>query len=146
MTCRQVQKSLQAFVDGALDRAAASRVEAHLAACPECRYELEVYRELEEAAADEPTPEPSPEMVSEIVRRALKGSRVGQQRAIPGWLEGLTLFGVALSLTAASALFRSMNGAWVGMDALSLGPTVAAAAVIVLGAAGFAGMCYRKSL
>lgn len=62
---------ITAYVDGALDPAACPDLEAHLAACPECRAQAEEERALRGRLRAMPSPEPSPELEARV-RRSLR--------------------------------------------------------------------------
>ena len=71
---------LAAHALGALDAAEARRVEEHVAGCPECRAELEAWRETASALAYTAEPaEPSPELRSRI----LQSVRADDSQAAP---------------------------------------------------------------
>jgi len=55
-----------AYVDGALDAARYPELEAHLAACPECRAQAEAERELRARLKALPPPTPSPELEARV--------------------------------------------------------------------------------
>jgi anti-sigma factor RsiW len=131
-------------MDGVLRQSRVRQVEQHLAICSVCRHELEAYREMDQAVADEPTPEPSPGMAAEIVARALSSSPTGQPRRVPAWLEALTLSGVAFGLATTSVLLRCVSGALPRSDWVSVNSAGIGAGVIVLGVTAFAQIYYRK--
>ncbi len=60
MTCYEVQQRLPIFLDGTLDEADSTAVQAHLASCHRCRTEAEAMRSLESQLRtlfrDEPVP------------------------------------------------------------------------------------------
>lgn len=48
-SCREVSRSLQAYLDGQVDEMTARRVARHLDACRRCGLEAEVYSRIKEA-------------------------------------------------------------------------------------------------
>lgn len=58
MTCPTTRSLLEQFVDSELPPAAAEQLRAHLAACSECRLEIESSRQLKELLARSPVPDP----------------------------------------------------------------------------------------
>jgi len=51
MSCRQVHRVLQSYLDGQLDEVTAKRVERHLEACRRCGLEASTYTEIKTALA-----------------------------------------------------------------------------------------------
>ena len=51
LSCRQVGKVLQSFLDGELDEMTAEKVEMHLDMCRRCGMESDVYRQIKESLA-----------------------------------------------------------------------------------------------
>lgn len=51
MTCREVGKVLQHYLDGNIDERAAHEIDKHLDECRRCGLESEVYREIKESLA-----------------------------------------------------------------------------------------------
>lgn len=66
MSCLEVLRDLQLYVDGETDDATRRRIEAHLADCRHCGLEAEVYRRIRWALTD---------------RRPLDPAMVGRLRA-----------------------------------------------------------------
>lgn len=67
LSCRQVAKVLQSFLDGEVDQITAERVEMHLEMCRRCGMESDVYREIKSSLAR--TGEPVPETTLRRLRR-----------------------------------------------------------------------------
>jgi anti-sigma factor RsiW len=74
-------EKVTAFVDGALDSAEAAEVEAHVAACPSCREQAEVERDLRARLRALPAPEPRSGFEPEL-RRRLGAPRPGAWRFV----------------------------------------------------------------
>jgi len=89
-----------AYVDGALDAAHCPELEAHLAACPECRAQVEAERELRARLKALPAPAPAPEL-EKRVRASLRPRRSAASWLLPlaaglvallAWARGATPF------------------------------------------------------
>jgi len=93
MTCREVKTSAQACVDGALEASGAQALEAHLAACPACRREVEAFRLLDRALAGEELAAPPADLAPRIARQLARR----RLRRTPAWAEALTLSGGAVA-------------------------------------------------
>lgn len=58
MTCRQVAKVLQTYLDGELDAVAAARVAEHLDACVRCGLERDTYQRIKALIAGQARDDP----------------------------------------------------------------------------------------
>ena len=65
VTCLQVARILQRYLDDQLDEGAAAQVADHLDACRRCGLDAESYREIKVALASRTRP-PSPEQVERL--------------------------------------------------------------------------------
>jgi anti-sigma factor RsiW len=95
MSCNP--ERVTAYVDGALDAAGGLELEAHLAACPECRVQAEEERLLRAQLRALPSPSPSPALDARV-RRSLR-----PQRRASSWLLPLAAGLVALMAWARGA-------------------------------------------
>ncbi|MCL4533536.1 MAG: zf-HC2 domain-containing protein [Bacteroidetes bacterium] len=123
---------LRAYLDNELDAAAASRVEAHLAACPGCRLALEQVRANASAVASRlEALEPSTAGAAEQARAwAAIQSRLHAGRAIPSHIDG-TAFNPNNGLAGAGRTGQP-GGMWTMIsNALSLRQRAALAAGLV---------------
>jgi anti-sigma factor RsiW len=95
MSCNP--ERVTAYVDGALDAAGCPELEAHLAACPECRAQAEEERALRARLRALPPPSPSPGLEARV-----RGSLRPRRRAA-SWLLPLAAGLVALLAWARGA-------------------------------------------
>ncbi|HKZ53381.1 MAG TPA: zf-HC2 domain-containing protein [Candidatus Acidoferrales bacterium] len=94
---QQTREKLAALVAGLLAPREASRVQDHLAVCPECRREEEVWRRLLRAMQRVPETLPTPARLAHIAARAeAHRQEVLEQRWNRLVLTGLVLYGWAL--------------------------------------------------
>jgi len=94
---RQAREKLAALVAGTLAAHEAARVRAHLAACPECSREEEVWRRLLGAVERFPEAQPAPARLARIAARAeARRQELLEQRWNRLVLTGLVLYGWAL--------------------------------------------------
>lgn len=94
---RQVREKLAALVAGTLTVDEAAQVRAHLAACPQCRREEEVWQRLLGAMQRLPVTLPGPARLARIAARAeARRQEVLEQRWNRLVLTGLVLYGWAL--------------------------------------------------
>lgn len=49
ISCREVGRVLQAYLDGYVEQPEAAQLDAHFAHCRDCGLEIEVYRELKQS-------------------------------------------------------------------------------------------------
>lgn len=108
MRCPQIQKLLNEYLEGSLERASREVVQAHLQQCAACRRELALlnilYRELPRL----PEPKLPPQLGAQIQAR-LQVERWASRQGIPLWKSGwvwataVPLFILAFSLGAFSA-------------------------------------------
>lgn len=85
---------IAAYYDGELSGERLRRMEAHLAACPECRAELEALRALSAMLAESPAPQPraTPEQfVSQVMLRLPRTAPAASPAPLNGWTQPLTL-------------------------------------------------------
>ena len=103
--CADKEPMLHALLDGELDAANASALEAHLQACPACAQRLETLKALHDRLAALP-PTPAPEALkgrieAMIGREAQTAARARRRPARPGFLAGWLAAG-AMTAVAAS--------------------------------------------
>ena len=55
-SCREVGEGLQSWLDGELDPVAARRIDRHLEACRRCGLEVDTYRRIKDALAQQSAP------------------------------------------------------------------------------------------
>jgi anti-sigma factor RsiW len=80
MSCNP--ERVTAYVDGALDAAGGLELEAHLAACPECRVQAEEEGLLRAQLRELPPPSPSPALEARV-RRSLRPPRRASSWLLP---------------------------------------------------------------
>lgn len=104
--CPDKEPMLHALLDGELDAANASALEAHLKACPGCAERLQTLRTLHERLGDLP-PTPAPEalnmrieaMIGRETKTAARGpGRPAGRGLLAGWLAAGAMTAVAASL------------------------------------------------
>jgi predicted anti-sigma-YlaC factor YlaD len=122
--CAEVRLSLGAYVLGALDPADRSRVDAHLAGCPDCRDELASFAALpgllgrvSRAEVESEPADPGPQLLERLLRAAAAERRHDRRRRI-------------LTSVAAGVIVLAAVGVTVGVTQSrhSTPPTVAASA------------------
>jgi anti-sigma factor RsiW len=108
-SCPDKEPMLHALLDGELDAANASALEAHLAACPACARRLQTLKALHERLAELP-PIPAPEALkgrieamigSEASKAARPQPRQARAGVLAGWLAAGAMTAVAASLLVA---------------------------------------------
>ena len=108
--CAELRDRLPAFVDGALDGAAARRAAEHVAACPACSAEAAALRAVLERVAGLPVPELPPAFwqgfEGSVRRRVAASPAPGSSlwERVTGWLAGLPGARPIPALVAASVL------------------------------------------
>ena len=100
--CREVEDRLEAFVDGELDLAAVSALEAHLAGCPDCREQQRLAVAVREGLRGLPELE-TPERVLAAVRRTAVADVARPVIVSPKWA-WRTAAAAALVVAAASGV------------------------------------------
>lgn len=88
MDCRRAEKEIFAWVEGCLPAEHAAELAAHLALCPACRREAELWRTVREALKEMPAPAPPEGFAAGVVARIR--SEEGARRARTGWWRLLT--------------------------------------------------------
>jgi hypothetical protein len=97
--CEYVAHRLDDYLDGYLEAAGCSAVEAHLDGCTECQRRLAEARELREALRAWPVPEPDPAFLKQALERAAPAHRRGPSRPVLAAALAATLaLGLALGL------------------------------------------------
>lgn len=83
MNCDDTQKRLDDFLDGTLNDATRSGMQAHLDRCDDCRSKLAQARALQSALKAWPVPPPSRGFEDRVLRRAISTGRghVGRRRS-----------------------------------------------------------------
>ena len=142
MRCPQVRERLQPLVDGALGRAEADAIRAHLHGCPACRLEFEALRALDTALSAEPMMHPPETMAVAIVSRAVARSRARGPALIPRWLEALTFAGVTAALAAIALMVVTVGRATPMLHLLGASPMTVAALIVCWGLAIFGSVYY----
>jgi len=77
-SCKEVLKTVQSYLDGEVDVETARRVAAHLADCPDCNVESEVYRSIKTSLANAAEP---------VDPEVLAGLRAFSERLVAGEME-----------------------------------------------------------
>ena len=108
MTCHDARDQLSALLDAALDAAERHALDAHLAACPECRHELEQLRATTALLGRLPSVRAPAEFVDRVMAEAYR----------PPWprrlLDALFVpFRVKLPLEAAAVLLVGVSALYV---------------------------------
>ena len=142
MRCRRAGERMQALLDGLLRAAEVEEMNAHLAECPPCRGQLDDLRVVDAALSAEATVDPPEGMAAAIVRRAAARARMRRQVLIPGWLEGLTLAGVAVGAAVAAVGLRLLQTHEVASLATPASLAIVAG-VVATGVATFGALYYR---
>jgi hypothetical protein len=112
VTCDAMASLVDDFVDGRLDAAARTRVEAHLAACEACRALADDFRTMAGTAAALSPHKPRPEVWSRIARE-VAAARPAPHAAPAaafwtGWRVALAMAAVALVAVTASVVVLRM--------------------------------------
>ncbi|MGI6648853.1 MAG: anti-sigma factor family protein [Bacillota bacterium] len=88
MRCRQVQRQLPNYRDGAVDGCSRQGIEQHLAECILCQQELKAWAELDQVLSEFPAGEPPPELLAAIMEQvALADKEVALKQAKPKLIE-----------------------------------------------------------
>lgn len=117
MDCKQLQQCIDDYLDGILPAGEQRLAEQHLAACSDCRRELNQIQELRHALRGLPVPAPSPD----FTRRVLDTARRHQQRRHQRLLGGLaTALAASLVMWIGVALFQPSSNS-PGIDAIVMG-------------------------
>ena len=133
---QQTREKLAALVAGLLAPREASRVQDHLAVCPECRREEEVWRRLLRAMQRVPETLPTPARLAHIAARAeAHRQEVLEQRWNRLVLTGLVLYGWALWVVVAPLLPAAV-------DWLAARLALPGFAVVILGLAFWWSFCW----
>jgi anti-sigma factor RsiW len=80
MTCREVGRLLQHYLDGALDDARAARLAAHLDECRRCGLEAETYLRIRTALAERGASELPADALARLVEF---GERLAGDHGVP---------------------------------------------------------------
>jgi hypothetical protein len=107
MTCARTRDRLSAWLEGDLAAAERERVRLHLAACADCRGELDALQQTVAHLNALPDVDPPAHLAGRVIARLRDGEGApGWREDISAWLAGLDLraVGVALALGAVSAL------------------------------------------
>jgi hypothetical protein len=92
MKCQQSREQLHLYIDGVLGKQEGQALKRHLAACPECRAELELLRGIVEAIETEPLLEPGADFTSRVMARL---PEVAKRKVFSFenifWISGLSL-------------------------------------------------------
>jgi len=107
LTCEDLHKNLDAFLDGRLDRERRSALEAHLAQCNECNAHLKNARAVERRLRERYYEEPMPAELWSRIQASLSMDRRGSSRNRGAW----TAVAIAASLVLAvgAALMLSVS-------------------------------------
>jgi anti-sigma factor RsiW len=116
-TCRDTRGRITRYLDGELAGAQRAALEAHVAACGECRQELAAVRTLRAALAEVPVPGSEAADRTRILAAAgplleRHAGRAGRARAGAGWLwpdDLVTAGAVAASVVLAVLLVQGRN-------------------------------------
>ncbi len=108
MNCRKATKKLSAYLDGELASSDASRVRAHVDACPRCASALEELRKLDATLDAVPALTPRPGYADRIVARAEQKLYDRAPSPVGGWARVRP----ALARLAAAVVF--VMGLWLG--------------------------------
>ena len=118
MTCQDVERLLDAYVDGELDVEHALAVETHLAGCPACTSRLEALHAVSRAVKSAPyftAPDGLAARLRPTAMPVSVGLPIRPRRSVPAWL----LAAASLAIVAAGILFevRWMGGTAVDRQA-----------------------------
>lgn len=95
--CKKIQPLLASYALEAVNREEKALLEAHLAACEDCRQELGDYVRIKEGLLYTPAPsKPSPEVRKRLAARTSSHQHEPKPRG--GWLSGMSWFRAALVL------------------------------------------------
>ncbi len=116
-----IRAKLAELVAGALPASEEAAARTHLAQCPECARELDVWQRLATTMKRIPETPPTPARLARIAALAqARRAEVLEQRRNRLVLTGLALYGWALFLTAWPAL-ESLTG-WLGVSGSAVAP------------------------
>lgn len=101
ISCRDFRKRISPYMDGELTGRAGRAVEAHIAACPDCRRELERLKAMQRTLAALETPPLPPFLSTRIMARAAERPHI--LRILPLWMTAGTA-GLSRRWLAACAL------------------------------------------
>ena len=113
--CRE-RRLVQDYLDRALEPAALTAFRAHLAGCPDCAAELQLYRRVFEALAAVPEWDPGPALTERVLAHVLP-SRVRRHRRLValGW----GYAGACAAMIAGVAAWGARPGSAQALEALS---------------------------
>lgn len=100
MTCDEAEILLHALIDGELDAGHAREVEDHIASCPGCAAQVQVYREMSRTIAGADLRYTAPPLLRRRIEAALPQAHTPNRRAV---LRGFAM-GSAVSAIAATGL------------------------------------------
>ncbi len=115
MNCRDIEQELSAYIDGEVTGAVRAEIEAHIAACPNCRKRLAELKKLVEGTAQIPKPQTAQQFLSEIRRKiAADATPVRKTWADvlfrPAWLKvPIEALALIVILVTATLLIRPAN-------------------------------------
>jgi hypothetical protein len=92
MECHDVQKTLQAFLDGEVTPDEGEKISAHLDSCAECRAEFEKLRTLDRMVAENQGLDPGPEIWERMranVRKEISKQPRSERSGIMEWIQWL---------------------------------------------------------
>jgi anti-sigma factor RsiW len=119
MACPEFEDLILDYSDGAASAADSALLEAHIAACTDCRAYLATQQELDlRLAKSLAQPALSPNFNTQLAARIAMERRKPQFSRLPRILDGIGYLSIA---TAAGLLLQQLpqSGAWVGTAALA---------------------------
>jgi len=112
--CAIIRNRLSSFEDGEVSPEWRAKIEAHLAACPDCRQALADLRRLWLVLEDAMPPQPRPEFAQEVMRKITKEFLPG----VFNWRRALASMFPAPATMAAMVVFGLLMGGWMGRTLL----------------------------
>ncbi len=119
-------EQLQAYLDGTLDEAA--EVETHLASCPRCRREVELYRQLYVAIERDDIPDLSPGFVERVMDRLPESTETADTEIIaPGFRirDSLVFIVAIIAMIAGAVYFIKPMTLFRSVDDVAAAPSLA---------------------
>jgi len=119
-------EQLQAYLDGTLGDTA--EVEAHLASCPRCRREVELYKQLYVTIEQDDIPDLSPDFVDRVMDRLPENEIITDAEDIAGGFrlrDSLVFFVAVIAMIAGAVYFIHPATLFRSVDDVAAAPSLA---------------------